>query len=98
MPSMPLKMVAEPVIAVEDTDVMVLCISFRKMSCPLYKKSGTQTHTRYIDISKVAGSFGNNICQDLIKLDAFTGCYTVSAFAGRGNLGALKCLKLNKDY
>ena len=48
---MPLKMVTEPlVIAAENTDVMVLCIIFRKkMYCPVYQTYGTQTRTRYID-------------------------------------------------
>ena len=64
------------VITAEDTDVMVLCMSFRKMSCSLYQMCGTQIRTRYVHIGKVAGSFKDNICQGLIGLHTFSGCDT----------------------
>ena len=41
---------------------------------------------------------GERICSSIIGLHAFTGCDTMSAFAGRGNLSALKLMKENPIY
>jgi len=46
------------VITSEDTDVMILRLSFSKMSCPLYQKCGTQSRTQHIDIGKLTSSLG----------------------------------------
>ena len=46
--------------------------------------------TKYIDIGTLALSIGQDVCQALPGLHSFTGCDTVSAFAGRGRLTALK--------
>lgn len=87
------------VITAEDTDVMVLCLGFQKnITCPIYQKCGTQNRTRFVDISKVASSLGENVCDSLIGLHAFTGCDTVSAFAGRGKLNALKMVRKNTSW
>lgn len=87
------------VISSEDTDVMILCLGYSmNISCPMYQKCGTANRTRYIDISKLGNSLGDNVCQGLIGLHAFTGCDTVSAFAGRGKLSALKLLKKNEKH
>ena len=55
-----------------------------------YMKCGTATRTRYISIRKVSDVLGKDICHALPGLHAFTGCDTVSAFSGRGKLGALR--------
>jgi len=87
------------IITAEDTDVLILCVCLsRKMACSLYQKSGSQNRTRYIDVCKLARSLGENVSQALVGLRAFTGCDTVSAFAGRRKLGALKLLKESKIY
>ena len=65
---------------------------------PMFQKCGTENRTRYIDIGKLANSLGDDVCQSLIGLHAFTGCDTVSAFAGRGKLAALKLLKKNDKH
>ncbi|KAI4811883.1 hypothetical protein KUCAC02_014754 [Chaenocephalus aceratus] len=84
------------IITAEDTDVLILCLCFSKtMAC---QKCGTQNRTRYIDIGKLASSVGEEVCQGLVGLHALTGCDTVSAFAGRGKLSALKHLKENETY
>ena len=41
---------------------------------------------------------GHSICDSLIGLHAFTGCDTVSAFASRRKLSALKPLEIDITY
>lgn len=78
---------------------MVLCLGFQKeITCPVYQKCWTQNRTRFVDISKLASSLGDSICDSLIGLHAFTGCDTVSAFAGRGKLNALKMMRKNSSH
>ena len=86
-------------ITTEDTNVMILFLSISKrMSTNLYQWCGTQNRTRYVDISKLASSLGEDVCQGLIGLHAFTGCHTVSSFAGREKLTALKHLKESETH
>ena len=86
------------VIVAEDTDVFVLCISFQSsIACPIYQKCGTQTRTRYIDITKVAQAYGEELCKALPGLHAFTGCDSVSAFAGRLKVNALQQARRDKS-
>lgn len=53
--------------------------------------------TRFIDIGKVATSWRWCLCA-LIGFHAFTGCDTVSAFAGRGKLNALKQMRAEQAH
>lgn len=85
------------VIVSEDTDVMILCLGYcKKINCPLYQKCGTRNRTRYINISNLAQLLGDDLCDALVGVHAFTGCDSVSAFAGRGKLSALKLVKGNR--
>ena len=78
------------VIITEDTDVLVMFISFaHNSSCPLYRKCGKQNRTLFINVGQIIASIGNDICDSLIELHAFTGCDTLSAFAESGNVKAL---------
>ena len=87
------------IVTSEDTDVMLLCLAFQKdISCPICQNCGTQNRTRFVDISKLALSLGDSVCDSLIGLHAFTGCDTVSAFASRGKLSALKRMQRNITY
>ena len=52
-------------------------------------KCGTQTRVRYISITSIVQAIGQNLCSSLLGMHAYTGCDTVSAFAGRGKIGAL---------
>lgn len=82
------------VISSSDTDVLVLCLYFQKyINASLFQKSGTRNRTTLIDITKIKSSVGDEICESLIGLHAFTGCDSVSAFAGKGKITALKKLK-----
>ncbi len=87
------------IITAEDTDIMVLCLAFQKgIPCHIYQKRSKQNRVQFVDITKLASSIGNNICDSLIGLHAFTGCDTVSAFAGRGKVSALKLMKKNTTF
>ena len=55
------------IVPAEDTDVMLLCLAFQKdIPCHIYLKDGTQNRTRFVDISKLAWSLGNSVCDSLI--------------------------------
>ena len=87
------------IITAEDTDVLILCICFsKKLGCEIYIKSGTLNRTRYIDVCRLAKTLGDDMCKALLALHAFTGCDTVSCFAGRGKLVPLKILKGNTTF
>jgi len=87
------------VITAEDTDILVISIAFfHTIHCQLYHRVGTQTRRTYIDIAKVAGSLGEEMCTALIGLHAFTGCDSVSAFAGKGKVRGLKLTKSVAAY
>ncbi|CAM4730908.1 unnamed protein product [Leuciscus chuanchicus] len=68
-----------------------------KIEAPLFLKCGTRTRTRLVAIRKVAATVGMDTCRALIGLHAYTGCDTVSAFAGKGKTRALTLLMNNKE-
>ena len=87
------------VIVSEDTYVMILCVGYcKKINCLLYQKCGTQNQTRYMNISNLAQLLGDNRCDALAGIHAFTGCDSVSAFAGQGKLGAPKLVRGNSAF
>ena len=61
-------------------------------------KCQIQSHTQFIDVQKVANTIEQEVCNALIGLHAFTGCDTVSAFAGWSKLAALKLVKAERAY
>jgi hypothetical protein len=63
----------------------------------LFQKCGTRTRTRVVDIKKVAATVGINVCRSLTGMHAYTGCDTVSAFAGKGKANPLKLLMNNRE-
>ena len=86
------------VVCSEDTDVFIMALAFHdKIEASLFQKCGTKTRTRVIDIRKVAGTLGIDICRALIGMHSFTGCDTVSAFASKGKTNALKLLKTSRN-
>ena len=54
--------------------------------------------TQFIDIKKLSEALGTAVCEALVGMHAFTGCDTVSAFAGRGKINAFNQMKSNKTY
>lgn len=74
----------------EDTDVFILGVSFKYViQSSIVFKCGTQTRVRYISITSIVQAIGQNLCSSLLGMHAYTGSDTVSAFAGRGKIGAL---------
>ena len=87
------------IISSKDTDVRKLCISFaHAIPVPIFQRRVSQHHARYIDISKIASAFGEDVCKALLGLHAFTGCDSVSAFAGIGKVRPLKLLRGKKEF
>jgi len=78
------------VICSEDT---IMLLAFHE-----YQKCGTKIRKRIIYINNISSSVGIFMCKALIGMNAFTGCDTVSAFAGKGKSKALKMLINNKDH
>lgn len=86
------------VICSEDTDVFILCVAFcERVGTQLFLKCGTQTRIHLIDINKICAAVGPDVCKALIGMHSFTGCDTVSAFAGKGKLRVLEILKKNSS-
>ena len=85
------------VICLEDTDVFIMSLAFHdRIQASLFQKCGTKTRRKLVDIRKVAATVGVGVCRALFGMHAFTGCDTVSAFAGKGKAKALKSLISNK--
>ena len=78
----------------EDTDVFILLLNFSSIINTRLYKCGSRT-TRLVDIKGAVQRTGREICEALIGFYSFTGCDSVSAFACKGNIGALKILKSN---
>ena len=49
----------------------------------IIKKRNTESHTWFFVIGKLARALGHDVYDALIGVDAFVGCDTVSACAGR---------------
>ena len=73
------------------TDVIVLGISAvaQRDALKLLIAFGTQTNFRYINVNDLAFFLGNDKSKVLPIFHAFTGCHTVSFFAGRGKKSAI---------
>ena len=69
-----------------DTDVVVLAVStvVSMENTQLWIAFGTGKHLRYIPAHEIATSLGAQKAQALPMFHAFTGCDTVSSFAGKG--------------
>ena len=86
------------VICSEDTDIFIMSLAFHdKIGASLFQKCGTKARRRVVDITKVAATVGIDVCRALVGVHAYTGCDTVSAFAGKGKAKALKLLSKNKE-
>ena len=84
------------IVTSEDMDGMLRCLAFQK-DVPSIRSVG-QNSTRFVEISELAWSLGNSICDSLIGLHACTGCDSVSAFASRRKLSACQPMRSDKTY
>ena len=81
------------------TDIFLLGMAFcKQIACFLYQKCDTKARTYYIDITATVSINGLDFSEAIIGLHAFTGCDSVSAFAGCGKMKALKLLKARQDF
>ena len=86
-------------VVADDTDVFLLSVAFcKEIRTPLYHRFGTSTRTYYVDVKRAADELGPDVAEAVIGLHAFTGCDSVSSFAGCGKIKALKLLKTNQDF
>ena len=79
------------IVVSEDTDVFILCAAFaKKINASIFQKKGTKNRVQYININRVVETLGDSLVQTLISFHAFTGCDSVSAFAGCGKSSPFK--------
>ena len=86
------------VICSDDTYVFIMALASNdKIGAALFQKCGTRTRTRMVDNGKDASTVGIIVSRFLFDMHEYTGCDTVSAFAGKGKATALKLLNNNMD-
>ena len=101
----------ELVVHTPDTDKLVLCLGHsRDIGSTIYFHTGVGDKERTMSIpeikEKLQLQLGNSdttvsiddLCRALIGLHAFTGCDSVSAFAGKGKKRLFKLLMKLQDY
>ena len=78
-----------------DTDVVVLAVASFIQNAPdeLSFAFGVGTNFRYIAVHEMVATMNPTKCLTLPVLHAFTGCDTVSSFAGRGKKTAWETWK-----
>ena len=90
---------ASVVIVSEDTDVLVLLLAFKSfIPSSVFIKCGSQTRVKYIEVSRIVESVGAIVCRSLPGFHAFSGCDTVSAFAGRGKVVGYRIATRNVEF
>ena len=89
--------------------MIVLCLGhLHEIHSYVYIKTGLKNRSRIISLEKVKekiesslgelGYISEAFCEALIGLHAFTGCDTVSSFAGKGKTKPLKIKKSQRKY
>ena len=87
------------VIICEDTDVFSIAISKADIiAVSTYMKRGTQNRTRFVDITDISTNLGIDLSHSIPGIHTFTGCDSVSAFAGKGKVAALKVLRKHPSF
>ena len=94
-----------------DTDVVVIALSVSEtVSSSLYIKTCTKNRTRIISLNDVKSSLTKRYLTSrndasrkefldaLLGLHAFTGCDTVSAFAGHGKIRSIKLMAKTQEH
>ena len=90
---------ASVVIVSEDTDVLVLLLAFKSfIPSSVFIKCGSQTRVKYIEVSRIVESVGAIVCRSLPGFRTFSGCDTVSAFAGRGKVVGYRIVRRNVEF
>ena len=68
------------------------------MNSNIFIRRGSKLSVRLVDITKLAAALGRDVCTPLLGLHPWTGCDTISAFAGQGKLKALKILLREQKF
>ena len=68
------------------------------MNSNLFIRRGSKSSVRLVDITKLAAALGRDVCTALLGLHQWTGCDTISAFAGQGKLKALKIILREQKF
>lgn len=81
-----------------DTDLAVLvCTCSHQTSSRILLSTGTKERQRYIDITAIGQSLGDDVCLALPVMHVFTGCDSTSAFVGKGKKQALQFVESDPD-
>ncbi|KAG1650017.1 hypothetical protein GQR58_028409 [Nymphon striatum] len=87
------------VVISEDTDVFVILLSLHsQIGTKVLLRRGKKNAMRPIDISRLGTILGKDVCTALIGVHAYTGCDSVSAFAGQGKVKSIRLITKNKEY
>eukprot|EP00794_Sanderia_malayensis_P001844 gene1844-2077_t len=82
-----------------DTDVFILMLGHKSMiDASLYFDTGSGNQRRLLDIDKIHGQLGAELCEALVGFHAFTGCDSTSAFFSKGKIKNLKVLDDNPVF
>ena len=87
------------IIVSEDTDVLILAAAKAfEIGSNIYQERGNQTRTRFVNVTEIGNILATVILSCLPGLHAFTGCDSVSAFAGKGKATALKLVRRQANF
>ena len=92
-----------------DTDILIMALAFStEINADLIFKTGTKHLKRMIDITSVASNIDKKFnksgvskrmfLKSLIGFHCFTGCDTISAFAGKGKIRPFSIMSSRSDY
>ena len=74
-----------------DTDVAVLAIHFsQEINADIWFKTGVKKNTRFLHISDIAHTLGQDLRNSILAFHCLTGCDCTSSFAGKGKGEAWK--------
>ena len=83
----------------EDTDVFIICLGLcQDVNSNIFIRRGSKSSVRLVDITKLAAALGRDVCTALLGLHPWTGCDTISAFAGQGKLKYLTILPREQEF
>ena len=87
------------VILSPDTDVAMLALSHAsQLNTRLLFATGSGNKHRVLDLSFLANHMGSALCKALLGFHSFTGCDTVSSFAGKGKKTCYKALSSSPEF
>jgi len=83
----------------EDTDVFVILLGMHsEIGKRILLRRGKKNQIRMVDISKLGTALGKEVCKALVGVHAWTGCDSVSSFAGKGKVKAINLIRKNEQF